>query len=220
MGAFSGLTEFFGCNLAQLAAQLHYSEDNILVLQGDAAHLQKEYPEIYHNILSCKHNRDKRTPIHYAQDVVASWLFEDYLAAKFCQLGRNLTLTGGDRGRKLLPQAKVSSSSDCKYHHNGNILKVEIMNGYTSYWKNQGCLDLRDSKYDQLCADKGVLLCVDTSDRTFAIIDFTEAPPPAEYIPHHWPYGDKPAYRLLLSNVHFHAFLAQNIIDDLDELLE
>ena len=213
MGAYEGLTKFFPCGLCDLAAKLKYRGDNICILSGDIEELQRSFPETYDNLMSCGHNKDKRTPIRYAQDVVASWLFEDYLVAKFRDLGRKLELAGGDRERKLLPHSRVSSSSDCIYVCNGKRLKVEIMNSYTTFWKTKQCLHLRDHKYAQLCKENGVLLCVDAQNSSFAIIDFTKEPPPAKYIPSHMHYGGKPAYELSLSSVPFYDFKAQSIID-------
>lgn len=221
MGAYKGLTKFFDRNLSELAARLGYGQDNLYVLSGDEQNLRQSFPEIYNNILSCVKNMDKRGPMEYAQDVVASWLFEDYLVAKFRSLGRTLKLVGGDRERKLLPHSKVSSNSDCVYNPTGDKkLKVEIMNSYTKFWKDRKCLHLRNDKYAQLCKEKGVLLCVDASDRTFAVIDFTKEEPSAKLILEHKQYGGKPAYELSLDGVPFYEFLVKSIIDNLDALME
>ena len=219
MGAYEGLTQFFSADLCALAEYYEYSEENLCILEGNEQELQRSFPQTYHNILSCEHNQDNRNPIQYAKDVVASWLFEDYLVSEFDDRDRDLELAGGDRNRILLPNSSVSSSSDCVYRYNGQSLRVEVMNSYTPFWKTQQRLHLRDNKYLQLCREKGVLLCVDTQDSTFAIIDFTQVAPPARYIKSHRPYGGKPAYELSLSHVTFYCFRIQDIIDSLDGII-
>ena len=77
MGAFTGAQTFFNCPLVEVARRLGYSQDNVLILQGDLQALQNSFPETYRNIMSCRHHRDNRTPLEYAQDLVASWLVED-----------------------------------------------------------------------------------------------------------------------------------------------
>lgn len=219
MGAYEGLTEFFGANLCNIAEELGYSDDNICVLSGDIVTLQRLFPDTYSAISSCRYNKDGRTPIEYAKDVVASWLFEDYLVEAFSRLDRSLELAGGDRERVLLHNSKVSSASDCAYISNGRRLKVEIMNSYTPFWRTRKCLHLRDNKYRQLCTDRGVLLCVDMNNASFAIVDFTKNAPPARRIPNYWLYGGKTAYEVSLAHVEFYEFEIPAIIACLDKLV-
>ena len=218
MGAYEGVRKFFGGNLCDLARELGYRNDNICVLTGDAITLQRLFPDTYNCIMSCTHNRDDRFPIQYAQDIVASWLFEDYLVSSFSNLGRRLVLTGGDRDRILLRNSQVSSASDCVYISPTRSLKVEIMNSYTPFWKTYRRLHLRDSKYNQLCNEHGVLLCIDMSDNSFAIIDFTQNGPHARRILNHRPYGGKTAFEISLTHVAFHTLSVENIINCLDAL--
>lgn len=220
MGAYEGLTRFFHGDLCDLAARLEYSAENLCVLRGDAAELQRRFPETYENILSCEHNKDKRNPLEYAKDIVASWLFEDYLVAKVRREGRCLRLVGGDRERKLLPNSRVSSSSDCVYGTGKQELSVEIMNSYTSFWQTNRCLHLRDHKYQQLCRERGALLCIDTQNCSYGIVDFTQEKPPAKYIESHRPYGGKSAYELSLLSVTFCQFLVRNVIHSSDVLCQ
>lgn len=219
MGAYEGVSNFFAGNLCDLARELGYRNDNICVLTGDAITLQRLFPDTYNCIMSCTHNRDARFPIQYAQDIVASWLFEDYLVSSFSNLGRRLVLTGGDRDRILLRNSQVSSASDCVYISPTRSLKVEIMNSYTPFWKTNRRLHLRDSKYNQLCNEHGVLLCIDMSDNSFAIIDFTKNAPPARRIPNYWLYGGKTAYEVSLAHVEFYEFEIPAIIACLDKLV-
>lgn len=87
MGAFEGLKTFFEKSLEEIASQLNYSEEKILILKGKQDELRIKFPKIYENLVSCRHNRDCRTEIQYAQDLVASWLFEDYIMQCFRDMG-------------------------------------------------------------------------------------------------------------------------------------
>ena len=174
MGAFTGAQTFFNCPLVEVARRLGYSQDNVLILQGDLQALQNSFPETYRNIMSCRHHRDNRTPLEYAQDLVASWLVEDSFLEILNSNGLRATLDGADRNRKILANVKTSASSDFTVSYNGNSRKLELMNDYTGYWSRKGQLDLRDSKYQSLTAEQSLFLAVSTTTREFALYDFSE----------------------------------------------
>ena len=75
MGAYSGLSAYFEQPLCDYAIQFGYDESNIVILEGDINRLQANHIEIYNNLLSCNHHSDSRTPLQYAQDLVATWIF-------------------------------------------------------------------------------------------------------------------------------------------------
>jgi hypothetical protein len=77
------LENFFDESMVNIARQMGYSEDNILILENNINKLMVDYPDVYDNLKSCRHNRDSRTEIEYAQDLVCSWIFEDYLLLNF-----------------------------------------------------------------------------------------------------------------------------------------
>lgn len=199
MGAFTGSQSFFKYPLVEVARRLGYDQDNLLILQGDIDTLSNMYPETYRNILSCQHHRDNRTPLAYAQDLVASWLVEDSFLEVLNSNGLYAELDGADQNRKILATAKTSASSDFIVSYNGNSRKLELMNDYTGYWARTGLLDLRDSKYQRLSAEQSLFLAVSTTTKDFALFDFSEEIR-AHYIPSHRPYGGKPAYELSITN--------------------
>ena len=83
MSAFEGLSNFFGASLEDMAKRLNYNPANILILQNKEKELRLKFPETYTNLVSCKHNRDRRTVMQYAQDIIASWIIEDYILNEF-----------------------------------------------------------------------------------------------------------------------------------------
>lgn len=198
MGAFKGVTIFFSVPLTDIAKKLKYTEDNILVLQGNTAQLQVQFPEIYKNMQSCKHHADRRSPIEYAQDLVASWIFEDYFVEHFTSDKYTISLSGADKKRKILASSKTSAASDYLISSDKETVKMELMNDYTGFWIKTHKLHLRDDKYNKLKDTQSLLLAVATTTKQFVLFDFRKAIP-SRYIASHFPYGGKPAYELTIN---------------------
>lgn len=201
MGAFTGAKKFFENNLITIAKKLKYREDNILILEGKEAELKEKYKETFINILSCNHNRDKRTPFEYAQDLVASWLIEDYFLEELKSNNYQIVLDSADKERKILKNSKVSSKSDFKLIlSNQDIINLELVNDYTGYWSSHKKLHLRDSKYDELKKSFSFMLAVSIVTNEFMIIDFKNRIN-SKKIASHFPYGGKSAYEIDLSEI-------------------
>lgn len=210
---FEKLSDFFPISLVNLAIKLKYSEDNILVLKGDEESLKTKYPETYANILSCEHEKDERTFMEYAKDLVSSWLFEDFLVAKFRQLGFTLTLSGNDKNRKILNQFTVSTNSDAVFEHGSKKMKIEIINDYTGFWAKNKCLHLRDRKFNKLLAEHAYLLAISIVEKTFFVLPINEGTE-NKYISSHKNYGGKPAYEIPIT-FGFKEFKISSIIKEL-----
>ncbi len=209
MGAYTGALSFFD-DVIKEARKHGYSEDNILILQGDEIALKNDYPETYNNILSCKHHRDRRTPIAYAQDLVSSWLIEDAILYILNNKGKVFKLSGADKNRSVLTASNVGSKSDFVIIKNNR--KIELMCDYAGYWVRTGKIDLRDNKYNQLCSEAAYLLGVDILNRKCLVIDFFKKPPRATYIAKHKPFGYKPVYQLSLNREDFVDISAENLL--------
>lgn len=125
------LEVFFNNSIINTAQKLNYTEDNILILNNDEESLKIKYPEIYNNLLSCTHNRDYRSPLQYAQDLVCSWIYEDFLLKELNKTGLTIELSGEDKNRKILKSAKVSSNSDYLVKYNNKTAFIELANDYT-----------------------------------------------------------------------------------------
>lgn len=212
MGAFTGSQNFFNYPLTDVARRLRYSKDNLLILEGDIQSLQNLFPETYRNIMSCQHHRDHRTPLEYAQDLVASWLVEDSFLDVLNSNGLHATLDGADRNRRILANVRTSASSDFIVSYNGCSRKLELMNDYTGYWARTGLLDLRDSKYQSLSTEQSLFLAVSTMTREFALFDFRETIS-ARFIQSHIPYGRKPAYQIGITGDMMNEATSYNITE-------
>ncbi len=197
MGAFSQLSAYFTEGIVAVARKLRYSEENLLILQNKERELQCRFPETYENLLSCEHNKDYRTPMEYGQDLVASWVFEDYTMQALLNAGLDIEKAGADKNRIILPHAKISTHSDYFVTWCDEKVLLELMSDYTGFWSRESRMHLRNDKYLALKEHNSLFLGIDTQGKKFLFLDFTE-PMRAQYIEHHRPYGDKPAYEITL----------------------
>ena len=198
MGAYEGLSNYFEKPLCEYAISLGYDESNILILKGDVNNLKNSHLNIYQNLLSCQHHSDRRTPLEYGQDLVASWIFEDFFINEMQNAGFDIQLSGADRTRLILPTQSTSTISDYLVRTNtGYEITMELVNDYTGFWYRTHKLHLRDNKYMQLQRNRSLLLAIALSAncQKFTIFDFRQDIP-ATRIPSHRPYGGKPAYEL------------------------
>lgn len=214
MGAFKDLPAFLDEDLVSLAQSLNYSDSNILILKGEEKKLQVEYPGVYRNIISCKHNRDSRTPLEYAQDLVASWLFEDYLIDQLKKAGLQISHAGADKKREILSARNVSANSDSEVTYKGKTRLLEIMTDYSGFWKRNGLIHLRDSKYEKLERTKSLFIGFSTVDSKYALYDFSKTID-ATYISSHYPYGGKPAYAVKIKKSDLNTFNVDDVIKDI-----
>ena len=198
MGAFIQMTNLVG-NLLTLANELNYPESSKCILSGDENRLKILFPQTYSNLMSCGHHRDNRSPMEYGMDLVASWLFEDYLIKELTNVGLLITGDGADKNREVLPNTKVSASSDCVVSHNDRTRGLEIMNDYTCWWRRTHKIDLRDQKYNKIARTNSIFLGISNADNTYILIDKI-CDFPAKFIASHKPYGYKPAYQLTITD--------------------
>ena len=220
MGAYKSLFRSFGVPIAEYAAQQGYHEANLLILRGDLDGLKEKYPQIYENLLSCKHHSDRRTPLEYGQDLVASWLLEDHFLKKLDQSDvYRIQLGGNDRNRMILRETRVSTTSDFLLVSGAKQVSLELMNDYTGFWARTQRLHLRDNKYQSLCSSGSVLLAASIPTAQYGLFDFGKNIS-AKYIPEHKPYGNKPAYELALNREVFKKLDFAALRKDLEEIVK
>lgn len=219
MGAFTQLSACFRGGLIPTAERLGYSESNLLILEGDEHELRQKYPNVYSALLSCVHNKDSRTYLEYAQDLVASWVFEDYIMDKLSTAGLEIEKAGADKNRTILAHANVSADSDYSVQWEGKSVLLELMSDYTGYWARTGCIDLRDSKYLKLERNRSLFLGISTQDRKFIFLDFNYDIP-ARYISSHRPYGGKPAFQIRMNNEMLVPFNIEKLVEIIKQAIE
>ena len=218
MSTFSEIEQLFSKPLTQIAEELNYPEATICVLSGEEPELRTKYPDIYKNVLSCRHHMDARTPMQYAMDLAASWVMEDYIIEQLRSYDLSVSRAGEDRERLLLAGAKVSSNSDCIVEHNGHQCKLELMNDYKGYWNRYKKMDLRDDKYQKLKNERSLFLGISTKDKKYLLLNFAKEID-ANFTSFHFAYN-KPAYSikitpLMLKDLDF-AAIVKAIIKELE----
>lgn len=193
-------------DLIEKAKSYGYPESSVCILEGDMKKLECEFPVAYNNLMSCNHHRDRRTPIEYGQDLVASWLFEDYLMENLQAQGISVSGAGADKNREVLSNAKVSASSDCLVCYKGKQRLLELMSDYTGYWAKYKKMELRDSKFTKMQESQSLFLGISTVDHKYILMDMS-GDFDVTFIPSYFLYGGKPAYSIKLS---------PNLLKDLD----
>ena len=193
------IEKFFNKPIVEIAKECAFPDYVILILNDDEQGLKTNYSEIYKNILSCGYAADKRSPMEYAKDLVIAWLFEAYVMENLMRCGLDVRRNGGDKDLLILNQNKVNTNSD--FIINGR--KVELISNYTSYWKRNGCFELRDGKLNHLSRSNSLVIGVSTNYDKYLLIDFTDIynkdKYTIEHIDYYEPFGGKPAYRVYIS---------------------
>jgi hypothetical protein len=101
-------------------------------------------------VCNLPHNKDNRTPLQYATDLIIGWLSEDAIIKMLPQA----ELIGADKTRDFLTKETISHSADINTP-NG---KIELIFDYTNHWSKANKLDLRDNKLDYLKQNNITLL--------------------------------------------------------------
>lgn len=216
MGAFQQLSALLG-DLTPIAKKLNYPDPSICVLGGDINELQKSFPDTYENLMTCGHNRDSRSPILYGQDLVASWLYEDYLMHELKSAGLDIVGAGADKNREILPNTRVSTDSDCLVSFNGKQKGLELMNDHKGFWKKTHKCHLRDQKYNKIFRTGSIFLGVSTSDNTYFITDDISSVP-SKYLPVH-PLWHKPAQELTITTADLRPIDYKSIAEQIKGML-
>lgn len=196
MGAYQHMKGLYP-DLVAKAKTYGYPESSICILGGDESRLKSEFPNTFSNLNSCKHNRDSRTAMEYGQDLVASWLFEDFLMESLTKVGIEIEGVGADKNREVLPTTKVSASSDCVVSYGGKKKLLELMSDYTGYWSRYCKMELRDSKFKKMQESNSLFLGVSTVDNKYILLDMG-GEFESKYIPSYFLYGGKPAHSIKL----------------------
>lgn len=205
-------------DLVEKARAYNYPDSSVCILNGDELELRTKYPNTYQNLLSCRHNRDSRTPFEYGQDLVASWLFEDFLMENLINSKLDVSSAGADKDREILPHTKVSSSSDCIVSSNGKRRPLELMCDYTGYWTKTGKMELRDAKFQKMQDSKSLFLGVSTTNNKYILLDMSEELE-SKFIPAYFLYGYKPAYSIKLPNASMKDLDFSQLASDIKKIL-
>lgn len=205
-------------DLVKIAQHLNYPDSSICVLSGDIEQVKAMFPQTYANLISCNHHADKRDILVYGQDLVASWIIEDYLVDNLKKTGIEIQRAGTDKKREILSSTQVSTDSDCLVCFGGKERLLELMSDYTGYWARYKKMELRDSKFKKMQDSKSLFLGISTVDRKYLLLDMSQAFE-FQYIPSYSFYGGKPAYSIKFPKDILKDFNFKTIAEDIKSMI-
>lgn len=217
MGAYDGLSQLSSNGLVETAKKLGYSEENILILEGKEEELKQRFPEVWKNILSCSRQMDKRAPMKYAQDVVATWVFEDALIDALKKNGLPIFHNGCDKNRTILSNLSITPNSDAKIIIGEKMFPLEIMCDYSLTWTKYKKIDLRNNKMLNLQRNNSLFIGVSVLNKKVILLDFSNNIK-STYIEKHSFYGNKPVYSIDISNESFFDFKISLLVKELQKI--
>lgn len=217
MGTFEQVSLLMG-DLAKIARRLNYPESSICVLTGDLEQVKTMFPQTYSNLMSCGHHADKRGPLVYGKDLVASWIMEDYLMENLKEAGVEIQGAGADKKREILSNARVSTASDCLVSYGGKERPLELMSDYTGYWAKYKKMELRDAKFKKMQDSKSLFLGVSTADKKYLLLDMSQEFE-FKFIPSYFLYGGKPAYSIKFPKEKLNDFDFKAIAEEIKSLI-
>ena len=189
-----------GTSVYKEAEKLNFGPVYLAILAGDMEYVKINAPEIYRNVLSCAHQADVRSATVYVRDIVASWVYEEYILAVLLHCGFDVELAGADKYRTILASSKVSNGADYIWHLPYGSTRTNALDcDFSGFWSAKCVMHLRDNKYIHLTESESILLGIDCKNHMFYLIDFAKGKIHAQYLPHHHAYGDKPAYAIELN---------------------
>lgn len=205
--SFEAIEDFFGKKPVVLAQELHYSEENLLILEMNKKEIMRKYNQTFQNILSNFYAKDTRNEMEYARDIVVNWLLEDYCLQLFKEWGYKTTLSGADKGRKILSCKATSNECDFKLKKNRKKCNIELQVNYTGFWIREGLADLRDSKYRSIIEHESSILFISIPEKKFILTRLDSLH--SEYCKLHHAYK-KPVYRVSVQKDMWKNFNKEN----------
>lgn len=133
-------------------------------------------------VCNLEHNRDTRTPLQYATDLIVGWLCEDTVVNILNNNGIMATLTGSDKDRNFLVKEDITHGADIETPE----ASIELLFDFTNHWVTYNKLDLRDKKYAHI-TNNGIHL-LGIAPRTMMAIHISPDTMPE------FQYGEIPAY--------------------------
>jgi hypothetical protein len=135
-----------------------------------ASYDAKEVVYLY-TVCSLPHQRDNRTPVQYATDLIIGWLSEDAILIALNNNGTFATPIGSDKDRTFLEKDDITHLADIQTP----TKIVELVFDYTNHWVKHDKLDLRDNKKTHLEKNGITLLGVaPRANKAFVITDYTD----------------------------------------------
>ena len=131
--------------------------------------ISKDYEEKLNSLCNISYNKDARTPVEYAIDLIFGWMVEDSIAAFLEQNNFEVEKMGADSERAFLQSGRITTDIDAKISIDGKSKTFDIYFDSQGYWEKYDKIDIRESKWKAISKDGSAVICV--SNAGFAIID-------------------------------------------------
>lgn len=140
-------------------------------LADQALYLQvsEEYSKKLESLCNISYNRDARTPVEYAIDLIFGWIVEDVVIEYLLLNGFNVEKIGADSERVFLSSGNITTDNDVRIEYSGKSKEFDIYFDSQGYWTKYDKIDIRESKWKSITKDGISIICV--SNQGFAIID-------------------------------------------------
>ena len=204
-----------GYDLSELATRFGYPADTKeLILSDNEADFRKKYYQTYYTLLTCKSQKDSRTPFEYGKDIATMWLIEDFAMFKLQEHGINVRRNGVDKGRKILKSGDINGSSDFIVTDGDKDVKIEFVTDFTRFWEKARKIDFRNSKYENMVENGSVLfgLAFDTNNKDYKKYLLLENLGKYDHIH----YDEHPVWKKPANRVFFNSNEVKNL--DWDEI--
>ena len=140
-----------------------------LAEQALALDISEEYSRRLESLCNITYNRDARTPVEYAIDLIYGWMIEDALIEYLLQNNFEVEKMGADSERVFLKSGKITTDIDVNITCGGMSKMFDIYFDSQGYWTKYDKIDIRESKWKSVSKDGISIICV--SNQGFAIID-------------------------------------------------
>ena len=135
-----------------------------------------EYLKLRASRNDLKHQRDRRTPLEYAIDLILGWISEDVQYEILNMNGFSVSMAGKDSDREIRPGKFVSATADFRISFNSNEkINVEFMVDWLNHWGINNECDVRDHKVNRLAYQGGVFLGINPANATCLLHNFRES---------------------------------------------
>lgn len=183
--------------------KLNYDEDIIQVLLMTDEREITENRGLYSKLLTLTHNRDNRSILQFAQEIIGSWICEDFIK-RILEKFNNVKLihNGSDANRTFQYANRVSSNSDFIIEFpNGVKRNLELQISLTDYYDRVPEVFIRDNKLQKMINNEALFLVVDLHSEYMYLWDFNtnnymyRESPASEH-----PWLNKDGYQLYLGD--------------------
>ena len=214
MGAYTGLSKYFGNGIINKANELGYGEFLMSILKGDKEILEQKYNSLWNTLKICTYYTENKDPIEFGRDMVATWMLEDCVLGALKKSGVDISY-----GKDYLTRKRFTTNADkldntIIINTPTKTISLFIRCDYTGAWTREGTLVLRESQYKRIKDKKMILMGLSTIDNKLILLNHTSLSN-VTHIESYEPYYGKPVYSLNIPESSITTFSIPNMINEI-----